>query len=61
MIIATKFFIQKAESSKLFEEIEAHVDGSLKRLDTDYIDLYYQHRISKDIPQSKKLLIVWEN
>ena len=50
VIIATKFFIQKAESSKLFEEIESHVDASLKRLNTDYIDLYYQHRISKEIP-----------
>jgi aryl-alcohol dehydrogenase-like predicted oxidoreductase len=25
-------------------------DGSLKRLDTDYIDLYYQHRINPDTP-----------
>jgi aryl-alcohol dehydrogenase-like predicted oxidoreductase len=26
------------------------VDGSLRRLDTDYIDLYYQHRVDPETP-----------
>ncbi|MDR6639479.1 aryl-alcohol dehydrogenase-like predicted oxidoreductase [Paenarthrobacter nitroguajacolicus] len=26
------------------------VEGSLSRLDTDYIDLYYQHRVDKNVP-----------
>lgn len=26
------------------------VEGSLKRLGTDYIDLYYQHRVDPDVP-----------
>lgn len=30
--------------------IRAAVEGSLKRLDTDYIDLYYQHRVDKSVP-----------
>jgi aryl-alcohol dehydrogenase-like predicted oxidoreductase len=30
--------------------IRAAVEGSLGRLDTDYIDLYYQHRVDKTVP-----------
>jgi len=30
--------------------IRAAVEGSLNRLDTDYIDLYYQHRVDKTVP-----------
>lgn len=30
--------------------IRIAVEGSLTRLDTDYIDLYYQHRVDKTIP-----------
>jgi len=30
--------------------VEAAVEGSLKRLGTDHIDLYYQHRVDPDIP-----------
>lgn len=32
------------------EQIRAAVEGSLKRLNTDYIDLYYQHRVDPDVP-----------
>lgn len=32
------------------EVIRKSVEGSLKRLQTDYIDLYYQHRIDPNIP-----------
>ena len=32
------------------EVIRASVDASLKRLDTDHIDLYYQHRLDPKIP-----------
>ena len=32
------------------ETIRKSVEGSLKRLGTDYIDLYYQHRIDPDVP-----------
>ncbi|WP_104118306.1 aldo/keto reductase [Arthrobacter sp. B1805] len=32
------------------ENIRAAVDGSLTRLDTDYIDLYYQHRVDRVVP-----------
>lgn len=30
--------------------IRAAVEGSLTRLDTDYIDLYYQHRVDRTVP-----------
>jgi aryl-alcohol dehydrogenase-like predicted oxidoreductase len=30
--------------------IRVAVDGSLKRLETDYIDLYYQHRLDRGTP-----------
>ncbi|MBF8189655.1 aldo/keto reductase [Nonomuraea sp. K274] len=30
--------------------IHTAVEGSLKRLDTDYIDLYYQHRVDPKVP-----------
>lgn len=32
------------------EYVKQAVEGSLKRLDTDYLDLYYQHRIDPQVP-----------
>jgi aryl-alcohol dehydrogenase-like predicted oxidoreductase len=32
------------------KQIRRSVEGSLKRLNTDYIDLYYQHRVDPDVP-----------
>ena len=32
------------------EHIKKVVEGSLKRLRTDRIDLYYQHRVDPDVP-----------
>jgi aryl-alcohol dehydrogenase-like predicted oxidoreductase len=32
------------------EQIKASVEGSLKRLKTDVIDLYYQHRVDPNVP-----------
>ncbi|WP_316754357.1 aldo/keto reductase [Streptomyces herbicida] len=32
------------------EHVRSSVHGSLKRLGTDYIDLYYQHRVDPDVP-----------
>ncbi len=60
VVIATKFGIHfDMESSALNktlvpdsrpEVIRASVDASLKRLGTDYIDLYYQHRTDPAVP-----------
>jgi aryl-alcohol dehydrogenase-like predicted oxidoreductase len=32
------------------EHVRSTIDGSLKRLGTDYIDLYYQHRVDPNVP-----------
>jgi aryl-alcohol dehydrogenase-like predicted oxidoreductase len=32
------------------EQIRRSIEGSLRRLRTDYIDLYYQHRVDPDVP-----------
>ena len=32
------------------DNVRSAVEGSLKRLGTDHIDLYYQHRIDPDVP-----------
>ncbi len=35
------------------EQIRSAVEGSLKRLGTDYIDLYYQHRVDPEVPMEE--------
>jgi aryl-alcohol dehydrogenase-like predicted oxidoreductase len=32
------------------EHVKSSIEGSLKRLGTDYVDLYYQHRVDPDVP-----------
>ncbi len=32
------------------EHVRSSIDGSLERLGTDYVDLYYQHRVDPDVP-----------
>lgn len=54
VVIATKFGVKHAPDRSLIlnsrpETIRKSVEGSLKRLGTDYIDLYYQHRIDPDV------------
>jgi aryl-alcohol dehydrogenase-like predicted oxidoreductase len=54
VVIATKFGIkyengQQAQDSRP-EHIKQSVEGSLKRLRTDVIDLYYQHRVDPTVP-----------
>ena len=50
--IATKFGIALRDFKQALdsrpETIRASVEGSLKRLCTDHIDLYYQHRVDKE-------------
>lgn len=54
-IIATKFGVHHNPDKSLAldsrpETIRKSVEGSLRKLGTDYIDLYYQHRIDPNIP-----------
>ena len=56
VVIATKFGFafddngQQSGVSSRPERIRAAVDGSLRRLRTDVIDLLYQHRVDPDVP-----------
>jgi aryl-alcohol dehydrogenase-like predicted oxidoreductase len=53
--LATKFGF-RIENGKMSgtnshpEHIRAAVEGSLKRLNTDHIDLLYQHRVDREVP-----------
>lgn len=48
VVIATKVYFNEGRLSKA--AILREIDGSLKRLDTDYVDLYIIHRFDKDTP-----------
>lgn len=54
VVIATKFGIKLRDSKQVQDShpsgIRESVEGSLKRLKTDVIDLYYQHRVDTQVP-----------
>src|SRR3954452_1768516 len=54
VVIATKFGFQDGNASKPVdsrpERIRQVADASLKRLRTDAIDLFYQHRVDPKVP-----------
>ena len=56
IVLATKFGISRGEDGSWIgikggaEYVKAACEASLKRLGTDYIDLYYQHRVDPETP-----------
>lgn len=54
VVIATKFGIYMKAGKQVLDSnpatIRQSVEGSLKRLNIDAIDLYYQHRVNPDVP-----------
>ncbi|MHA4868591.1 aldo/keto reductase [Duganella sp. PWIR1] len=55
VVLATKFGFDIRDGANVGvtsdpKQIRAKVEGSLRRLDTDYIDLLYQHRIDPNVP-----------
>ncbi|MCD8220669.1 MAG: aldo/keto reductase [Clostridiales bacterium] len=51
--LATKFHIEPQDAlsgGDLYEDVQRHLEASMKNLRTDYIDLYYLHRINERIP-----------
>lgn len=54
VVIATKFGFLEGDSKKGMDSrpewIRKSIEGSLKRLNTDVIDLYYQHRVDPNVP-----------
>lgn len=59
VVLATKFYIADSSPENTAEkQIRAHLAESLRRLGTDYIDLYYQHRITPQIPVEEIALVM---
>ena len=54
VVIATKFGIRLQDGKQVQDShpsrIRESIEGSLKRLNTDVIDLYYQHRVDPQVP-----------
>jgi aryl-alcohol dehydrogenase-like predicted oxidoreductase len=55
VVIATKFGIKPSRDGGRAldgtpENVRRSIEGSLKRLNTDHVDLYYQHRIDPQTP-----------
>lgn len=54
VVIATKFGFDCDQPGQVLnsrpEHIRSAIEGSLKRLKTEVIDLYYQHRVDPDVP-----------
>jgi len=56
IVIATKFAFEFGHNNETLglnsspAHIKKAIEGSLKRLNTDYIDLYYQHRLDPKTP-----------
>ena len=48
VVVATKLFLGRGSSrhQSVTDEIRAHLETSMERLQTDYVDLYYLHRTS---------------
>lgn len=52
VILATKLHMateEPAQDGSVYQTIRRHAEASLERLQTDYIDLYYLHRVNPDI------------
>ncbi|WP_019853357.1 aldo/keto reductase [Actinopolyspora mortivallis] len=57
VVLATKFGNEVDDDGNLAgrvngrpEYLRAAIDGSLRRLGVDHVDLYYQHRVDPDVP-----------
>ena len=62
VVIATKFGIQIENGKQILnakpDTIKKSIDGSLKRLKTDCIDLYYLHRVDPNTPIEEVALTI---
>ena len=46
MVIASKLFLNGLNMTGVYNGIRRHLEGSLERLQTDHLDIYYLHRLS---------------
>lgn len=51
-VVATKLFLNVGFGGSVYKTVCSHLDASLKRLQTDYVDLYYLHRMGS-VPVEK--------
>ncbi len=52
VVIATKLFLRVGPLGNAYKTIRKHLEGSMERLQTDWIDIYYLHRMG-GIPVEK--------
>ena len=52
VVIATKLLLRVGPSGNVYKTIRKHLEGSMERLQTDWVDLYYLHRMG-GIPVEK--------
>jgi len=63
VVIATKLHITGGEHltpEGLSRQLRGRLEASLTRLNTDHIDLYYQHRVNQDIPVEDVAVVMGE-
>lgn len=61
VVLATKFHLGECKNlneTDLYVEIRRHLTASMERLRTDYIDLYYLHRINENIRLEEVALVM---
>ncbi len=51
-VIATKLMLHGFSTGSVYQTVRKHLEGSLERLQTDHVDIYYLHRMSS-IPVEK--------
>lgn len=52
IVLATKFHLHENDFGNgivLYDSVRKHLEASLKNLQTDYMDLYYLHRINENV------------
>ena len=52
VVIATKLHMSTEEAIEkgIYHTMKEHLTASMERIRTDYIDLYYLHRVNRDVP-----------
>ena len=53
VVLATKLHLATGEPQRdgtVYDSLRRHLEASLERLQTDYVDLYYLHRVNPAIP-----------
>ena len=59
IVLATKLHIPE-NPDDLGKAVRQHLDASLERLQTDYVDVYYQHRMNKTVPAEDVAAVMGE-